>query len=174
MVWAQSAFPTIKRLCRPREWRSTKEILESRSRNAIRGFMMNKTLVVLKQRILLLSEIVRLKRDSQRMRRLRWGFPKPLFAFMNSLHQIEVGVALLGLLAWPRIEPCCVSDVRISKDMLIKPIQSLPLVFGRTEQLRIKADGVLGATWCKLVRLVEETSRSSPPPIQKTLIEFGC
>jgi len=82
-----------------RKGRSTKEILETRSRNSMRGFMMNKTLVVLKQIILLLSKIIWLKRDSQRVCRLRWGCQKPLFAFMDSLRQIEVSVALLGLLA---------------------------------------------------------------------------
>lgn len=60
---------------------------------------MNKTLVVLKQNIFLLSEIVRLESDYQGMRRLGWRFQIPLFAFMNPFHQIEVGVALLGLLA---------------------------------------------------------------------------
>jgi hypothetical protein len=79
-------FPTIKRLYRSREWRSTEEILEAWSRYSIGGFMMNKALVVLIESILLFREIIRFERDCQRMCRLRWGFQKPLFAFMDSFH----------------------------------------------------------------------------------------
>lgn len=63
------------------------------------GFMMNKALVVLKQRIFLLREIIRLECDRETMCRLGWGFQMALFPFMNPFHQNEVGVALLSLLA---------------------------------------------------------------------------
>lgn len=60
---------------------------------------MHNSLVILKQSILLLREVVRLQRNNKFMFRLRWGFHHALFGLMNSFQQIEVRITFSGFLA---------------------------------------------------------------------------
>lgn len=89
---------------------------------------MNKSLVVLKDGVFLLCEVVRLQCDYQSMSWFWWSLEVFLFAFMHPFHKIKVCITLLGFLPGPGIEPCRLFDVRLAENMLVEPVHSLSLV----------------------------------------------
>ena len=115
---------------------------------------MDYSLVVLEQGIFLVGEVVRLKCDFQLMGRFGRRLKILSFALVNSLYKVEIRISFLGLLARLGIQPCGVFDVFFAKNVLVEPIQRLPLILGRLEGIGIEADRVMRTTCRYLVGLV--------------------
>lgn len=70
---------------------------------------------------------------------------------MNSLDEIEAGLALACLLSRQRVLPSRLFDILITKDEAIESVDGLALVSGRLALGRVEAESIVRAACVLLV-----------------------
>lgn len=89
---------------------------------------------------------------------------------MDPFNQVKLVVTLPRLLVRERVQTVRFSGICLASDVLVEAIDSLPLILCGFVVVRVKAEGVVGATSFPLVRPIKESPGSSPSTIQEALV----
>jgi hypothetical protein len=126
---------------------------------------MNIALVILKDGVLLLGKRVGLQGDFKPMCRLQGGPQQFGLCFMDPLNQVKLVVTLPRLFVRERVQTVRFFGICLASDVLVEAIDSLPLILRGFVVMRVKAEGVVGATSFPLVGPIKESPGPSPSTI---------